>query len=322
MRGTEFAELTAFAAVAEECSFAKAAARLAIAPSTLSQTIRGLEERLGVRLLNRTTRSVALTEAGERLLTQLQPALEGVARAVETVNEFRDKPMGNLRLLMGRAIATTVFAPMIAPFLKAYPQITVEAVSDDIRVDLVSNRFDAGLRVGELIEHDMVAIKLIDEIRLVCVAAPSYLESREAPKTPHDLATHECVRLRWRWDDTARPWEFENDGKRIEIAPAGRLTVNDVQNVVTAAANGVGIAYLPTRMAAPFIADKRLTVLLTDWSTSFSGVYIYYPSRRQIPAPLQAFIDFARKSASEAADEIRAFDEIAGVSKRTRPQCI
>jgi DNA-binding transcriptional LysR family regulator len=316
MRGAEFAELTAFAAVAEENSFSKAAARLAIAPSTLSQTIRGLEERLGIRLLNRTTRSVALTDAGERLLTQLQPALVGVARAVETVNEFRDKPIGNLRLLMGRAIATTVFAPMIAPFLNAYPEITVEAVSDDIRLDLVHNRFDAGLRIGELIERDMVAIKLIDQIRFVCVAAPSYLEGREAPKTPHDLTRHECVRLRWRFDDTVRPWEFEKDGERVEIAPAGRLTVNDLQNIVAAALNGVGVAYLPTRMVAPFISEKRLTVLLAGWSASFSGIYIYYPSRRQIPAPLQAFIDFARKATREAAHELRAFDEIAGVSKR------
>jgi DNA-binding transcriptional LysR family regulator len=247
----------------------------------------------------------------------LRPALEGVARGRnrQRVSRQADRQPASGD---GRAIATTVFAPMIAPFLKAYPEITLEGVSDNLRLDLVSNRFDAGLRIGELIERDMVAIKLIDEIRLVCVAAPGYLEGRATPKTPHDLATHECIRLRWRWDDTVRPWEFEKDGEHIEIAPPGRLTVNDVQNMVMAAVNGVGIAYLPTRMVAPFIADKRLTALLSDWSASFSGVYIYYPSRRQIPAPLQAFIDFARKSASEAADEIRAFDEIAVVSKRAR----
>lgn len=320
MRGTEFAELTAFAAVAEQRSFTKAAAQLAIAPSTLSQTIRGLEERLGVRLLNRTTRSVALTEPGERLLAQLRPALEGVSRAVETVNEFRDKPMGTLRIVMGRAVATTAFAPMIAPFLKAYPDIVLDAVSDDSRLDLVSNRFDAGLRIGELIERDMIAIKLVDGIRLVCVASPAYLEGRELPRTPRDLMAHECIRHRWKFDETIRPWQFEKDGERIEIDPQGRLTVNEAQNVVTAAVSGVGIAYLPARMAAPFVVDGRLTVLLAEWCTSFSGLYLYYPSRRQIPAPLQAFIDFARKALSRPSEEIRAFDRVEGVPQRASPR--
>jgi DNA-binding transcriptional LysR family regulator len=320
MRGTEFAELTAFAAVAEQRSFARAAAQLAIAPSTLSQTIRGLEERLGVRLLNRTTRSVALTEPGERLLAQLRPALEGVSRAIETVNEFRDKPIGTLRIVMGRAVATTAFAPMIAPFLKAYPEIALEAVSEDARVDLASGRFDAGLRIGELIERDMIAIKLVDGIRLVCVAAPSYLEGRELPRTPRDLAHHECIRHRWKIDETIRPWQFEKDGERIEIDPQGRLIVNEAQNIVTAAVNGVGIAYIPARMAAPFVVDKRLVLLLADWCTSFSGLYLYYPSRRQIPPPLQAFIDFARKALSRPSEEILAFDRVEGVPRRASPR--
>jgi DNA-binding transcriptional LysR family regulator len=303
MRGTQFAELTAFVAVAEQRSFAKAARQLAIAPSTLSQTIRALEERLGVRLLNRTTRSVAPTAAGERLLAELRPVLEGVGRAVEAVNEFRDKPMGTLRLVMGRAVATTAFAPMIAPFLAAYPEITLDAVSDDSRVDLVSNRFDAGLRIGELIERDMIAVKLIDGIRLACVASPHYLEGRDAPRTPHDLQGHDCIRHRWRFDETVRPWQFEKDGERVEIAPHGRLIVNEAQNAVRAAVNGVGIAYLPQDMVGRFIAEKRLIPMLRDWCTSYSGLYIYYPSRRQIPAPLQAFIDFARRATNPATRE-------------------
>jgi DNA-binding transcriptional LysR family regulator len=280
MRGTDFAELTAFVAVAEQRNFAKAAAQLGIAPSTLSQTIRTLEERLGVRLLNRTTRSVAPTEAGERLLTQLRPALDNVGRAVEGVNAFRDKPMGTLRLVMGRAVATTVFAPMIAPFLAAYPEITLDAVSDDMRLELVSNRFDAGLRIGELIERDMIAVKLIDRIRIACVASPDYLKGRDVPKTPNDLAEHECIRHRWRFDEAVRPWEFEKDGARVEIAPQGRLVVTEAQNVVTAALNGVGIAYLPLGMVVRHILDKQLVQLLIDWSTAYSGLYIYYPSRR------------------------------------------
>jgi DNA-binding transcriptional LysR family regulator len=320
MRGTEFAELSAFAAVAEQRSFAKAAARLGIAPSTLSQTIRALEERLGVRLLNRTTRSVATTEAGERLMAELRPALDGVGRAVESVNAFRDKPIGTLRIVMGRAISTTMFAPMIAPFLAAYPDITLDAASDDMRLDLVSNRFDAGIRIGELIERDMIAVKLIDGIRLVCVAAPGYLARRDIPRTPRDLAAHSCIRHRWKYDEAVRPWQFEKGGERIEIDPHGRLIVNEAQNVVSAAVDGIGIAYVPAIMAAPHVIEKRLTVLLADWCTSYSGVYIYYPSRRQIPPALQAFIDFARKALSNASATITAFDQIAGVPKRTTPR--
>jgi DNA-binding transcriptional LysR family regulator len=320
MRGTEFAELSAFAAVAEQRSFARAAAQLSIAPSTLSQTIRSLEERLGVRLLNRTTRSVAVTEAGERLMAELRPVLEGVGRAMDSVNAFRDKPIGTLRLVMGRAIATTAFAPMIKPFLAAYPEITLEAVSDDMRLELVSNRFDAGLRIGELIERDMIAVKLVDGIRLVCVASPDYLAGREAPRTPRDLVAHECIRHRWKFDEPIRPWEFEKDGERIAIDPQGRLTLNEAQNVVLAAVNGIGIAYLPAVMVAPLVIEKQLTVLLSDWCTSYSGLYVYYPSRRQVPQPLQAFIDFARKALSRPSEAMAAFDQMVGVPKRRRPR--
>lgn len=304
MRGTEFAELSAFAAVAEQRSFSKAAAQLGIAPSTLSQTIRALEERLGVRLLNRTTRSVATTEAGDRLMTELRPALEGVGRAVETVNAFRDKPMGTLRIVMGRAISTTAFAPIIAPFLAAYPDITLEACAEDSLLDIVAHRFDAGIRIGEMIERDMIAIKLVDGISLVCVAAPQYLEARGIPETPRDLVNHECVRHRWRFDDAIHTWQFEKDGEKIGFDPRGRLIVNEAQNAVMAAVSGVGIAYMPAALVAPFVVDGRLKVLLADWCTSFSGLYIYYPSRRQVPAPLQAFIAFAKKALAKASPTI------------------
>src|SRR3954453_15129664 len=190
MRGSEFAELTAFVAVAEQRSFARAAAQIGIAPSTLSQTIRALEERLGVRLLNRTTRSVAPTEAGERLMAQLQPAFEGVSHAVAAGNDFRDKPMGQLglvlsrpigplRLLMRRPIANGAIASLLAPFLAAYPEITLDIVSDDSRLDIVSGRFDAGLRIGERIERDMIAVRIIDEIHMYCVGSPAYFTGRE-----------------------------------------------------------------------------------------------------------------------------------------------
>jgi len=297
MRGSEFAELTAFVAVAEQRSFAKAAAQLGIAPSTLSQTIRALEERLGVRLLNRTTRSVAPTEAGERLMAQLQPAFEGVSKAVEAVNDFRDKPMGTLRLLMSRPIANGAIASLLAPFLTAYPEITLDIVSDDSRLDIVSGRFDAGLRIGERIERDMIAVRIIDEIHMYCVGSPSYFKDREIPKLPEDLRNHDCIRHRSQWDGAVHPWEFQRgNDKKVEIAVQGRLIVNDVYLALRAALAGAGIAYLSHNMASPYRADGRLVPVLAAWCVALSGVYIYYPSRRQIPAPLQAFINFARKA--------------------------
>src|ERR1700704_1481231 len=297
MRGSEFAELTAFVAVAEERSFAKAAAQLGIAPSTLSQTIRALEERLGVRLLNRTTRSVAPTEAGERLMAQLQPAFEGGSRAVEAVNDSREKPMGTLRLLMSRPIANATIGSLLAPFLAAYPEITLDIVSDDSRLDIVHGRFDAGLRLGERIERDMIAVRIIDEIHMYCVGSPSYFKDREIPQTPEDLRTHECIRHRSQWDGAVHPWEFQRgDDKKVEIAVQGRLIVNDVYLALRAALAGAGIAYLSHNMASPYRADGRLVPVLAAWCVALSGVYIYYPSRRATPAPLQAFINFARKA--------------------------
>jgi DNA-binding transcriptional LysR family regulator len=297
MRGTEFAELTAFVEVAEQRNFAKAAAHLGIAPSTLSQTIRSLEERLGVRLLNRTTRSVAPTEAGERLLGQLRPALENVGRAVEGVNAFRDRPMGTLRLLVGRPISLAVMEPLIGPFLAAYPEISVDIVSEDSRMDLVDGRFDAGLRIGERIEHDMIAVRIVEGIHLTCVASPRYLATREPPRTPHDLRTHECVRVRQPWDGAIHPWEFRDNGKALELVVHGRLIVDDLALALRAAAAGAGIAYLSRLSAGPYTSDGRLVPLLQEWCPTLSGVYIYYPSRRQMPAPLEAFVAFARKMA-------------------------
>ncbi|HMK79183.1 MAG TPA: LysR family transcriptional regulator [Xanthobacteraceae bacterium] len=297
MRGTEFAELTAFVEVAEQRNFAKAAAQLGIAPSTLSQTIRSLEERLGVRLLNRTTRSVAPTEAGERLLTQLRPALDNVGRAIEEVNAFRDKPMGTLRLLVGRPIALALIEPLFAPFLEAYPEISLDVVSDDSRADLVEGRFDAGLRIGERIERDMIAVRIVPGIRMACVAAPRYLARQAAPRAPHDLRAHECVRFRTQWDGAVHPWAFHQNGEPFELEVHGRVIVNDLALVLRAAAAGAGIGYTSRVMAAPYVSDGRLVSLLEDWCPTLSGVYIYYPSRRQVPAPLEAFVAFARKRA-------------------------
>lgn len=295
MRGTDYAELTAFVAVAEQGGFAKAAGQLGIAPSTLSQTIRSLEERLGVRLLNRTTRSVALTDAGERLLDDLKPALDGVGRAVEGVNAFRDKPKGTLRLLVGRAVGCAAISTLAAPFMRQYPEITLEITSDDARIDIVSGRFDAGIRIGERIERDMIAVRLADEFQMMAVASPAYLAGRPRPQEPADLQGHACIRFRQAWDGAIHAWEFVREGERIEIGADGPLIVNDMLMVLDAARAGVGIAYLPQRMVAADLAEGRLVQLLGDWCLTMSGVFLYYPSRRQTPAPLQALIDFVRR---------------------------
>ena len=305
MRGTEFAELSAFSAVAEQKSFAKAATQLGIAPSTLSQTIRALEERLGVRLLNRTTRSVATTEAGDRLLAQLRPAMENLSRAMDEVSAFRDRPAGTLRLHMGRVIASEIIMPVISSFLAAYPEITLEIVSEDAKIDLVAERFDAGLRLGELIERDMVAVRLVGEFHVACVASPKYLERHDIPPTPDALHAHTCIRHRWGFDHTVHPWLFEKDGHPLEIAVNGPLIVNDINLAVAAARDGIGIAYVPIGLVRRPIAEGLLVPMLLDWSPTRSGIFIYYPSRRQIPAPLQAFIAFARKMVGQQTQDLR-----------------
>ncbi|SDR19500.1 DNA-binding transcriptional regulator, LysR family [Rhizobiales bacterium GAS191] len=295
MRGSQFAELTAFAAVAELRNFAKAAAQLAIAPPTLSQTIRSLEERLGVRLLNRTTRSVAVTEAGERLLSHLQPVLLGLDQAVEAVNSFRDTPTGRLRLTVIRHAAIAMIAPLIPRFLAQYPEIELEIAADDGHGDIVQGRFDAGIRIGELIDQDMIALRIVEEYRMVAVAAPSYLGDNPPPMLPRELQTHNCIRQRMGWDGGVHPWEFEQAGERIEVAVEGSLIVNDTQLVLSATLDGVGIAYLPEGCLGPHFAAGRLVPLLEDWSVRRSGLFLYYPSRRQIPAPLRAFVAFMRR---------------------------
>ena len=294
MRGPEFAELTAFVAVAEQRNFTRAAANLGIAPSTLSQTIRALEERLGVRLLNRTTRSVATTEAGERLLAELQPALDGIGKAMETVNAYRDTPMGTLRLLVSRPASLNIVAPLLTPFLAAHPAITVEITTDDSRQDMVKGGFDAGVRIGELIEQDMIAVRLTDSYRMVAVASTDYLEKNPGPAHPDDLHAHKCIRLRGS-DGAVHPWRFERGDERLEVAVEGDLVVDDLLLALFAARDGAGVAYLPDAFVCPYMERGRLVRLLEDWSLTKSGVFLYYSGRRQVPAPLQAFISFVRQ---------------------------
>lgn len=294
MRGTRFAELSAFVAVAEHRNFTKAAAQLGVSPSTLSQTIRSFEERLGVRLLNRTTRSVAPTEAGERLLSEAQPLLDGVDKAIESVNSFRDKPVGSLRLSMPRAIAIAQIGPLLPEFLARFPDVKLEIDIDDGHNDIVSGRFDAGVLIGERIAKDMVAVRIFDKFPVLAVASPAYLERHPRPQTPEDLRAHNCVRLRRDWDGSIQPWVFERDGRRFEVAVEGSLVLNDMYALANAVVDGIGIGYMGAPVLARPVRDGKLVALLEDWCTQVSGLYVYYPSRRQVPGPLRAFIDFMR----------------------------
>jgi DNA-binding transcriptional LysR family regulator len=294
MRRLGLAEMNAFVAIAERASFAKAAAHLGVSRSSLSETIRALEEKLGVRLLNRTTRSVALTEVGERLLAQLRPVLDSLDAALESVNVFRDKPAGVLRLTTARPAARTIIAPILAKFLAQYPAITLDISVDSALTDIVRDRFDAGIRPGHRVENDMVALRLGEDARPTVVAAPEYLAGHAEPKAPSDLQAHNCIRMRFASGSVAR-WTFEKRGKSLEVMVTGSLITSDGDLALRAVLDGVGIARLPSSSVEPFIAEGRLVPLLQDWMPRSVGFFLYYPSRRQMPAALQAFVDFLKK---------------------------
>jgi DNA-binding transcriptional LysR family regulator len=293
MREPDLADMNAFIAVAERRSFAKAAIQLGLSRSRLSETIRGLEERLGVRLLNRTTRSVAPTEAGERLLARLRPLLDDFGAAIHSINAFRDKPAGLLRLTVPPPVASFMLAPLLARFLAEYPAISLEISADAALTDIVASRFDAGIRPGERVERDMIAVRIGGEVRSVVVAAPDYLARHPRPTTPRDLEVHNCILFRLPSGATF-PWPFEKKGERLEAAVSGRLTVNDQELAIRAALDGVGVLYTALDYVAPLIEARRLVPLLEGWQTRSAALFLYYPSRRQVPAPLQAFIEFLR----------------------------
>jgi DNA-binding transcriptional LysR family regulator len=290
--GVQLTELTAFVAVAEQLSFTKAAVQVGVALPTMSQTIRSLEERLGVRLFNRTTRSVALTEAGDRLLLEIQPIIAGIDHALESVNLFRDNPVGTLRLAVARPAATRVLAPIIQPFLAEYPAIRLEISVDDTNSDIVSGRFDAGIRVGHRVERDMTILRLLDEFRMLAVATPGYLARHPAPPQPKDLHFHNCIRYRQPWDGSFQPWLFNKGRQHSEISVEGSLIANDMEVVLSAALDGVGVAYLAEPLLATPLAEGRLVARLEGWCSTLPGVFLYYPSRRQIPMPLLVFLKF------------------------------
>src|SRR6185437_12606123 len=285
MNRTQFAELNAFVAVAERTNFARAAAHLGIGASTISQTIRSLEERLGMRLLNRTTRSVSLTDAGEKLLQRIRPAITELGAAVEDLNEFRDTPTGTLRLSVTSVAARIVLAPAIKGFLAAYPAIALDITVDDSDADIVSGRFDAGIRVGRRVARDMQMVRVTEPSRLIAIAAPDYLQRHPAPRTPQDLQKHNCIAFRK--DNQYMAWEFAKGKSKFEISPTGTLTVNNMDLVVRAALDAVAIGYTIESYVASHLAVGRLVPLLVDWSSGHHSYYLYYAGRRQLPVPLK-----------------------------------
>ena len=264
MQGNDFSKLSAFVAVAEHGHFSKAAAQLGISPSTLTQAIRALEEHLGVRLLNRTTRSVSLTTAGEQLLHHMQPVMGAIDDALDAMNNFRDNPRGTLRLSIVRAAAITIIAPLVPEFLREHPDISLEIITDDSDADIVHERIDAGIRVGEWIEKDMVAVRIFDEYRMLTVASPGYIAKHSAISAPDHLRAHNCIQRRWTKDGAIHPWEFESNGQRSQVLVDGSFVVNDPYLILQAAIDGVGIANLPEMLVAAAISEGKLVPLLRN----------------------------------------------------------
>jgi DNA-binding transcriptional LysR family regulator len=291
MRGTDFANLNAFAAVAEHRSFVRAAAHLGITPSALSQTIRQLEERLGVRLLNRTTRSVAPTTAGERLYQRLRPAVDELDAAVAEAASTRERPAGMLRINAPRTAALRLIAPRLGRFHRDNPGVVLDVTVDDALTDIVAGRFDAGIRLGELLEKDMIAVRLTGEMEMMAVASAEYLARHGTPETPDELHNHACLNWRWPTDGSLYRWEFEDDGREFEISVNGPIIANDIEVVLQAALQGLGIAYASHEWIEGWQKEGKLVRVLERYSPKFPGVYLYHPSRRQQPPALRAFID-------------------------------
>ncbi|PYQ04628.1 MAG: LysR family transcriptional regulator [Acidobacteria bacterium] len=291
----ELSILAAFAAVAQERSFTRAAVRLGVSTSALSHSIRALEERLGVRLLARTTRNVAPTDAGERLLAQLRPALDEIEAALTEIGRLREKPAGTIRLIAPAIVVAMTVSPKLAKFTRDHPDVVLDITTeDDSRRDLVAARFDAGIHLGEFLQRDMVAVKVSGEQRAAIVAAPSYFDSRPKPRTPRDLAAHHCIRYRMGAGGPIYRWEFERRGKPVTVSVSGPLIVNDVDLTLRAALDGIGLAFLLEEHAAEYIARGDLVRVLEDWCPPFEGYFLYYPSRRHQPAALQALVDALR----------------------------
>ena len=293
MKRIDPADLTTFLAVARHRSFRAAATELAVSPSALSHSLRAIEERLGVRLLNRTTRSVGLTEAGERLFARVSPAFRDINDAIEDLNAFRGRPMGTLRLNTARQAAQLALLPVVNRFLAAFPDVRVEVVIDSAFSDIVGQGFDAGVRFGEAIAGDMIAVPIGPRQRSAVVASPAYFQRHARPRTPHDLRNLPCIRYRFASGALYR-WEFERGGSQIEVEVDGPLTLSEQDVMVDCALAGAGLAYVFEGQVEALLAEGRLIRVLEDWCPYSPGFFLYSPSRRQLPAALRAFVDFTK----------------------------
>jgi DNA-binding transcriptional LysR family regulator len=295
MERADLGDLNAFVAIADASSFRAAAARLGVTPSALSHSMRQLEERLGMRLLHRTTRSVSVTDAGQRLLERLRPAIDQIAGALEDLNQERERPVGRLRIYASH-LASAVVVPIWGRFLSTYPDVHLELAVGEAPIDIVARQFDAGIGPHDRVPADMVAVRVTAPMKVVVVGAPSYFARRPPPRMPDDLARHSCVEYR-RGPDVFT-WPFERNRKRRRIAVAGRVMVNTPDLAVRAAVDGLGIAYTIEARVEPFLRSGQLIPVLEDWSPSFEGLFLYYPGHRQVPAALRAFVDMMRTSRS------------------------
>lgn len=289
----DLSALSAFLAVAEERSFTRAAKRLGVSASAMSHAMRALEEEIGVRLLSRTTRSVAPTDAGEELLARLRPALTEVQEALVQISGLRNKPAGRVRLLVPRLAASSVLAPKLGQFARDYPDVVLDVTTDDSRMDIVAGGFDAGIHFGEYIEKDMIALRVSPDHKPAIVGAPGFIKSQGKPKSPRDLVRYRCINFR-HGDAGSYRWEFEKGKKSVSVAVNGPLIVDDLDLVIRAALDGVGLAYMSEQDAAPHFASGALVRVLEDWCQPFPGYFIYYPSRRQQPPALSALINTLR----------------------------
>jgi DNA-binding transcriptional LysR family regulator len=294
MQRGHFNELTYFLAIARERSFTKAAAKLGISQSSLSHAMRELEERLGIRLLTRTTRSVAPTEAGERLLRNLAPHFEQIEAEIKALGNLREKPAGNIRITATDYAANTILLPKLAKFLRMYPDIKVEVTVDYGLTDIVAQRYDAGVRMGEQVAKDMIAVRIGPDIRMAVVGMPSYFRGRSEPKKPQDLIGHNCINLRLPTLGGLYPWEFERGGRELRVRVDGQLAFNGTLQMLEAALAGLGLAYVPEDLVRPHVVKGRLKHVLQEWCPAFPGLHLYYPSRQQATPAFTLLVDALR----------------------------
>ncbi|MBC2667457.1 LysR family transcriptional regulator [Novosphingobium flavum] len=294
MARNELGDLAAFAAVAEERSFTRAAARLRTSQSAISQTVKRLEAQLGIKLLSRTTRNVGVTEAGEQLLEALRPALGEIEARLVSLSRFRDRPAGTVRITCSRHAAETILWPAVDRILADYPDIQIELSLDSALTNIVADRFDAGVRLGERVERDMIAVRIGPDLRLVVVGAPEYFARRGTPDTPRDLTDHACINLRMATKGEIYAWEFEKDGVPLNVRVDGPLVVNDSSVALSAALAGHGLAFVMEDQVRKHIAEGRLVCALEDWCPAFPGHHLYYPSRRELPPAFAVVVEALR----------------------------